>query len=111
MELADVAEGVLQGRIMPVSAQSEADWHAAWLEHEVGSQEEIVTAALGGALSDRLAWVFLAGYQATIRRCFPELPPEHGWCSFVNTEDQSGSLPGTSLTGEPGSLRLSGWKT
>jgi hypothetical protein len=111
MELAHVAEGVLQGEITPVSCPTEADWYAAWLEHGVGSQEDIVTAALGGALSDRLAWVFLAGYQAMIRRCFSDLPPERGWCSFVNTEDASRSLPGTTLTGEPGNRRLSGWKT
>jgi hypothetical protein len=68
-------------------------------------------AVLGGALADRLAWVFLAGYQGTIRRCFPGLSREHGWSSFVNTEDPSGSLPGTSLTGGPPNRRLSGWKT
>jgi len=67
-------------------------------------------AALGGALADRLAWVFLSGYQATIYRCFPELPREPGWTSFVNTEDRSGVLPGTSLSGEGDARRLNGWK-
>lgn len=46
-----------------------------------------------------------------IRRCLPDLPVERGWCSFVNAVDGTGALPGTSLTGDPGHRRLSGWKT
>ncbi|MCX6023299.1 MAG: hypothetical protein NTZ05_16545 [Chloroflexi bacterium] len=68
-------------------------------------------AALGGAIADRLAWVFLAGHQGTIRRCFPTLPAEQGWCAFVNSEDRTGAVPGTSLTGGPGNWRLSGAKS
>ena len=67
-------------------------------------------AALGGALADRLAWVFVAGYQATIRRCFPELAREQGWSAFANTEDPTGAFPGTTLSEWPGQRRLSGWK-
>ena len=36
---------------------------------------------------------------------------ERGWSAFVNSEDRSGLHPGTSLTGGPGSWRLSGSKT
>lgn len=93
------------------AAPSEAEFNRLWRATDLGSAEPIVAAAYGGALADRLAWVFLAGYQATIRRCFPDLAPIPGWSSFVNTEDNSGALPGTRLEGEPGSRRLNGWKT
>jgi hypothetical protein len=111
MELHELLDGVLAGKISPVSAPAEEDYHRLWLEHQVNTSPPFVTAALGGALADRLAWVFLAGYQATIRRCFPDLPPEDGWSAFVNTEDRSGSLPGTSLVERGDERYLSGFKT
>lgn len=105
-----VIEGVLAGTIGPIDAATEGAYHAAWLERDLGSREPAVMAALGGALADRLPWVFMAGYEATLRRCFPDLRAERGWSAFANTEGV-GELPGTSLTGEAGSRRLSGWKT
>lgn len=110
MLLEDVVEGVLRGELVPADAPSEADWAATWRSQQISAHDLEVMAALGGALSDRLAWVFLSGYQATIYRCFPDLPREDGWTSFVNTEDRSGQLPGTSLTGDGAGRRLSGWK-
>lgn len=110
MDVEQLIEGVLAGTITPEPASAESDYHGLWLRREVASGDAFRTATLGGALADRLAWVFVAGYQATIRRCFPNLPHEPGWAAFVNTEDQSGSFPGTTLTGEPGQRRLSGWK-
>ena len=110
MNLEELVDGVLAGTIVAQTAQTESDYHGLWVSHEIGVHDALVTAALGGALADRLAWVFVAGYQATIRRCFPELSRESGWCAFVNTEDQTGALPGTTLTGAAGKRRLSGWK-
>lgn len=110
MELHEVIEGALHGSVTPVDAPDEAGWHAAWIDHGLGGEPLETMAALGGALADRLAWVFLAGYQATIYRCFPDLPREPGWTSFVNTEDAAGALPGTSLEGEGDARRLNGWK-
>lgn len=111
MDLSEFIEQALNGAFVPVAAPTEADYHAAWLEHEVGIGDPFLTAALGGAIADRLAWVFLAGHQATVRHCFPGLPAERGWSAFVNSEDRSGLFPGTSLTGGPGSWRLSGSKS
>lgn len=101
---------MLSGTVAAPPSPTEGDYHATWLARDVGSEGEFMTAALGGALADRLAWVFVAGYQAGIRRSFPTLPRERGWCAFVNTEDKSGTFPGTLLSGEPGALRLSGCK-
>lgn len=110
MDLQQLVTGILAGSIAPEPSPTEADYHAAWLDRKVGEEDEFMTAALGGALADRLAWVFVAGYQSSMRRSFPALPRENGWCAFVNTEDRTGTYPGTSLTGEPGNRRLSGWK-
>jgi len=110
MELHDVIEGVLRREVLALDAPTEADWHATWTDRRLSDADLVVMAALGGALAGRLAWVFLSGYQATIYRCFPDLPRQPGWTSFVNTEDRSGALPGTALSGEGDARRLNGWK-
>ena len=103
-------DGVLRREFVPADAPTEADWLATWVARDLGHADLEVMAALGGALSDRLAWVFLAGYQATVARCFPDLPRRSRWTSFVNTEDRSGALPGTTLSGKGDGRRLNGWK-
>lgn len=110
MQIDEVIDGVLRRQVRPADAPTEADWLATWVAHDLGRAGLEVMAALGGALSDRLAWVFLSGYQATVARCFPELPRRAGWTSFVNTEDRSGTLPGTTLSGQGTGRRLNGWK-
>ncbi|MCC6238361.1 MAG: hypothetical protein IT299_12440 [Dehalococcoidia bacterium] len=110
MELQELVDRILDHDLEAVAAPAEADYHAAWLARDIASDAEFMLAAHGGALADRLAWVFLAGYQATIRRCFPTLPREAGWAAFVNTEDRSGDFAGTTLSGARGHRVLSGWK-
>jgi alkylation response protein AidB-like acyl-CoA dehydrogenase len=110
VDIPELIEAILRRELVPASSPTEEDYHRFWLEREINSHEPFVAAALGGALADRLGWVFVAGYQATIRRCFPDLPVEPGWSAFVNTEDTSGRLPGTTLTGGHGQRRLNGWK-
>lgn len=111
MDVRQLVERIRTGDIAPVAAPEESDYHRAWTDRQVSSADPFMTAAVGGALADRLAWVFLAGYQGAIARSFPELEVIPGWRAFVNTEDRRGNLSGTSLTGEPGSRRLVGWKT
>ena len=110
MRIDEVIDGILRREVEPAHAPTEADWLATWVANDLGHADLDVMAALGGALSDRLAWVFLSGYQATVARCFPDLPRRGGWTSFVNTEDRSGVLPGTTLSGEGDARRLNGWK-
>ena len=110
MRIDEVIDGVLRREFGPADAPTEADWLATWVANDLGHADLEVMAALGGALSDRLAWVFLSGYQATVARCFPDLPRRDGWTSFVNTEDRSGTLPGTALSGDGDARRLNGWK-
>jgi hypothetical protein len=105
-----LVEAVLAGSVVPLHAPTEDEFHAVWLAHELSSHEPLAMAAAGGALADRLAWVFVAGYQATLRHALPQTPVLPGWSALVNTEGVD-SLPGTSLEGAPGARRLSGWKT
>ncbi len=111
MDVPALIERIRTGGIAPADAPSEADYYRAWIERGVSDPAPLTSAIVGGAMADRLAWVFLAGYQATITRCFPMLPVIPGWRSFVNTEDQTGHLSGTSLLGETGARRLDGSKT
>jgi len=66
-------------------------------------------ALTGGALADRLAWVFVSGYQAAVRRCFPELGPEPGWTCLAAAE--AGEGPGCRLENRDGGSVLSGEKS
>lgn len=108
--LEGVIEAVLTGALAPREATTEDDFHATWIAMGLARTEPTLMAAVGGALADRLAWVFLSGYQAVLRRGLSDLPVEDGWMALANTEGV-GDLPGTSLTGEPGQRRLNGWKT
>lgn len=90
---------------------NEAAFAALWHERQLNLLEPVATAVAGALMADRLAWVFAAGYQATLRNAFPTLPGA-GWAAFVATEEPqpSAQYPGTCL--EPGSdgLLLSGYK-
>jgi len=110
MRIDEVVEGVLARTIAPQESPTEAAWLALWRERRLSMEDLEVIAALGGAHADRLGWVFLSGYQATIYRCFPDLPRGEGFTSFVNTEDRSGTLPPAELSGEGTARRLNGWK-
>ena len=110
MRIDELVEGVLAREVAPVEVPTESAWLALWRERRIATEDLEVMAALGGAFADRLAWVFLSGYQATIYRCFPDLSRGEGFTSFVNTEDRSGELPPAELTGEGAARRLNGWK-
>lgn len=71
------------------SYPDEDSFHRAWLEI-AGAANEVELALAGGALADRLAWVFMSGYQAAVRRCFPEFGPVAGWTCFAAAEPDGG---------------------
>jgi len=68
------------------------------------SPEDI--ALMGGRIADRLAFVFIAGYQAAVRRAF-EVQGDR-WSALAVSEDRSGNLPGLALS--PDGL-IHGYKT
>lgn len=109
--LDEVIARILDRQLRPEAAPTEDAWHEVWTSRALGGDAPIVTAVIGGALADRLPWVFVSGYQAANRRAFPELPPSSGWACFAASEDRDGKLPGASLREVDGRLELSGSKT
>lgn len=104
-------ERILDRQLRPEVGRTEAAWYEIWSSRALGADAPIVTAVIGGALADRLPWVFVSGYQAAIRRAFPELPIAQGWACFAASEDRDGKLAGASLSEAGGRLELSGTKT
>ena len=89
-------------------------FHAAWqaaCSDESGAliADEAELALAGGSIADRLAWVFVSGYQAAVRRCFPELVQGTGWTCLAAAEGRGG--PGCVLVPGPDGFLLSGEKS
>ncbi len=69
---------ILAGTLAPANSPSELCYHKLWSREIAGEANPLVAAARGGALADRPAWIFQAGYQAAIHRVFGEVAPD-GW--------------------------------
>lgn len=102
-------DAILGGVLGFIDAPSEGAWLAAWGTLEMRQASPVATAAVGGARADRAAWVFLAGYQAGLQRCFPEAP--EGVTAYAISEDRDGVLPGVTVNADDTGVRLSGTKT
>lgn len=87
---------------------TEADFLRHWRTTADGIVDEVELALSGGALADRFAWVFVSGYQAAIRRCFPEFAVP-GWTCLAVAEPKEG--PTCSLAGAGRAFRLNGEKS
>lgn len=111
-ETGKLLEEILKGKVTTVSAPTERKWLDVWSQHKLGLKSPIVSALKGGAIADRLPWVFISGYQAAIRATFPSVPAG-GWAAFVATEDDGGlaRYPGTRLKRTPDGMLLSGHKS
>ncbi|MCB1682928.1 MAG: hypothetical protein R3E82_13315 [Pseudomonadales bacterium] len=92
----------------PLACPTEAQWYAHWGEATRRAEDPAALAALGGAAADRLAWVFVSGYQAAVRHCFPEFP-DQGWTCFAAAESERS--PGCTLTEADGHALLNGTKS
>lgn len=87
---------------------TESDWYRHWQERVAHESEPLNLALRGGASADRLAWVFMSGYQAALARCFPEYCQD-GWSCFAAAEPREG--PGCELTEAEQGYRLNGQKS
>ena len=69
-------------------------------------------AIAGGLCADRLAWVFIAGYQAAIRCTFSDAVLS-GWAAFAVSEDRQpdNPLPGVTVQHDSQGQVLTGHKT
>lgn len=92
----------------PVACPTEADWYRHWRACTGNAADPAALAALGGAAADRLAWVFVSGYQAAVRHCFPEFPSD-GWTCFAAAESEQST--GCTLTEADGHVLLNGTKS
>ena len=103
-------ERIEAGAIATAVSVNEAAWRDTWTTHDVYHLDPVSMAFVGGALADRLAWVFHAGYQAMMRRTFPFCPAD-GWTSYLVAEDRSGEYPAAVLKKAGEGRRLSGCKS
>lgn len=89
---------------------TEADYHKAWKQYALPREPNLLEMALvGGSIADRLAWVFVSGYQAACRHAFSSAHLR-SWVSHAASEDPKGKLPGVTLSGLPSEGTLSGYK-
>jgi hypothetical protein len=98
------------GSLKPVVSLTESEWRKNWIAHDVSAHGSLAIALIGGALADRLAWVFHSGYQGMMRYAFPFCPGQ-GWASYLVAEDKTGEHPGTTVTESGDSKTLSGYKS
>ena len=99
-------------RFRALNVPTEAQYLALWREHAERQSDFVSMALAGGLYADRLAWVFIAGYQAAIRCTFPGAELS-GWAAFAVSEDRQpdNPLPGVTVQGAPQSQVLNGHKT
>ena len=110
MDFNEQLDRVVSGAHVPVGSSTETDWHGIWMNLNVGDYSPLTMALVGGALADRPAWVFHAGYQGMMRYAFPFCPTD-GWASYLLAEDKTGEYPGTVVTKSDGRITLSGSKS
>jgi len=104
-----VYESLVATGLKRIESASEAAYRDAWNERVVPlDSDPLAMAIAGGLIADRMAWVFVAGYQAACRHVFPSAALR-SWVSYAATEDREGDppLPGVRLTGEPSAGTLS----
>lgn len=111
MNIEDLITNIISGAVSPLPCADEAAWYKEWMGHNLHLVDPLTMAAWGGALSDRLAWVFVSGYQAAIRAsCAIVNTP--GWFALLVSEDRNkGEFPPVTMA--PGSQggALNGVKT
>lgn len=82
----------------------EAAYLAAWREHALPLADNLLPmAVMAGLVTDRLAWVFMAGYQSACRHVFPGARIDD-WIAYAASEDRKGEPPLPGVTIENGCL-------
>lgn len=102
----------VSGNLGQVVCADETAYLQCWLRNVASEQDPSSMAVQGGLVADRLAWVFVAGYQAALRRTFPA-EVLHGWGAFAVSEDRRGDppLPGVDYQQTKDEFVISGHKT
>jgi hypothetical protein len=93
---------------MPAEQLSgELDYHRLWMSQLDESWSAEQTAFASGLISDRLAFLFISGYQAAVRRTFNL--SNRTWTVLAISEDRNPGHPRPGLTESNG--RVNGFKT
>jgi len=102
----------LLGQYNEKNTANEVDYAKVWLEQASRNEDLFELAVIGGLMADRMAWVFVAGYQSALRHTFAGIPLD-GLGAFAVSEDRKGEppLPGVHSYYHDGQLRVSGYKT
>ena len=91
--ISQMLEQTLSANALP----AETDYLAVWQAHVAVASSHLDMAVLGGVLADRLAWVFMAGYQSAVRQTFAEqafrVEGKPGWAALAVSEDRRGEPP------------------
>lgn len=87
---------------------NEAEYQRIWREYIRVEHSPEEVACIGGVLADRLAFLFIAGYQAAVRRTFDLT--DKNWTVLAVSEDRSLSDPKPGLLLDAAGL-LCGYKT
>ncbi|HIG41014.1 MAG: hypothetical protein ABGY96_28415 [bacterium] len=93
----------------PLISATEEAWKNNWISNDVSGHDPLAVALIGGALADRPAWIFHAGYQGMMRYAFP-FCPKSGWASYLVAEDKTGEYSGTVIAKSTDSRTVSGFK-
>lgn len=104
---------LLQDLPAPTHAYSEQSFCQDWQDHvHLAEFDPFAQALRGGYLADRLAWVFIAGYQAALRATFSQITLLDITALAVS-EDRSEAdpLPGVVWHPRDGQVVLHGYKT
>jgi len=93
------------------SCPTEQDYYDCWRACGLDKMAPTEAAIAGAFVADRLPWVFAAGYQATLRNAFADLP-DGGWAAFAATEDSAdlAAHPPVTLSDDGSHCRLDGCK-
>ena len=105
-------ETLLDDTLSVPSCPSEQDFYEAWFKMKLNLLPPIDMAIRGASIADRPAWIFAAGYQATLNNAFP-FASRDGWVAFAATEDAANleAHPGTVLEGTGERMILEGNKS
>ncbi|MDA1076483.1 MAG: hypothetical protein O3A63_17255 [Proteobacteria bacterium] len=111
MNVEDLITRIISGAVSPLPCEDEGAWYAEWAGHNLHLLDPLTMAAWGGAMSDRLAWVFVSGYQAAIRSsCSIQNAP--GWLALLVSEDRKkGEFPPVTIGHNDHGSVMNGVKT
>jgi hypothetical protein len=86
----------ISATVRPRKLSNETDFKYHWQQSVDTSWTPEQVAFMGGLLADRLSFLFIAGYQAAVRRTFDI--HDNAWCVLAVSEDQSPTNPKPGLS-------------